>query len=104
MKKTLKLMSPVQLHGAMISEISFREPRGGEFLDLGEPRVITRTKDDSIFLIENDAAIKAYVQSCVEGNDGPVVLQLLSLADMRAAKELVLSFFTDADAANLKTN
>jgi hypothetical protein len=97
--KMLKLNAPIELHGKTISELVFKEPTGAQYLDLGEPWIIARTKDGSSYGAENDGVIKKYVETCVQGDDGPIVLTLLGFADARRAKGIVLSFFSDADQA-----
>jgi len=97
--KKLSLSKPIEIHDEIISELEFKEPTGAIFLDLGEPRILSKSKDDILYLIDNDAVIKDYMHRCVMGEHGQTLLHMLNLKDARAARELVLSFFTDADQA-----
>jgi hypothetical protein len=97
--KTIQLTSPIELHGQIFKELAFKEPTGAQYLDLGEPKTLVKTKDNSLFWSENDFAIARYLEVCAGGEFGPVLVKSLSLADARKAKEIILSFFTDPDRA-----
>lgn len=102
--KTLVLADVRELNSQTVSELQFKEPTGGIYLDLGEPRIWTKTKDGQYFLMENDATIKVYVEQCLVNHEQIPLLRHLSLRDARAARELVMSFFTEGDAEKSATN
>jgi hypothetical protein len=97
--KTIKISRPVEMHGKIINELVLKEPTGGNYLDLGEPHVIARSPDGSVYAVENEAVIKAYLDRCVEHEHGSVVLRLLGLADSKRVKAALLDFFTEANQA-----
>jgi hypothetical protein len=98
-QKTLDLTEPKSIFGRQITRLTFNEPTGGMYIDYGEPGFMARSADGMSYFVDNDQAIKAYMNACLakDGgveNDGPAVLAMLSLRDAVAAKRLVLSFFT----------
>lgn len=102
MSKTekLKLIHPVEIHDVVVEEIVIREPTGRQYLAIGEPRMLARNADGTAYQVEDQTAIRAYIEGCVvEGKDTPGVTQLLSLTDVRRVKDAVLGFFIDADLA-----
>lgn len=95
---TIKLERPVELHGKMVGEIELREPTGAEYIDFGEPRVLAKNKDDTLFWVETSAAIKAYLSACLVSEAGTHILPLLSMADARSIKHALFGFFDYAQA------
>jgi hypothetical protein len=101
--KSMKLLTPVELHGKTYSELSFKEPSADQFLDLGDTHSLIKLEGGENYMqVENPKVLRSYTEASVQGEHGPVLLRLLSLADAKAARELVMSFFTDAAAANMK--
>ena len=97
-KSTLiKLKEPVFLHDQHITELRFREPTGGQYLDIGEPRMLARNVDGTLYWVEDREAIKRYVDACLDHEFGGPIIRLLGLADAKLAKDTVLGFFTTAD-------
>lgn len=94
---TLKLQEPVTLHEKTISEIVLKEPTGAQYLDVGEPRLLARHNDGTLYWVEDQAAIKTYLDLCIVHDHGPAILRLLALTDSRRAKSAFLDFFSDGD-------
>lgn len=90
---TIKLSTPVEIHDRPVTEITLREPTGGQYLDFGEPLILVNSSG-GLFQTEDRAAIGKYLDACVEHDSGVAVLRLLSLHDARAVKEALLGFFT----------
>ncbi len=96
-KQTITLRQPVTLHDKRITELTFREPSGGQYLDIGEPRMLARNVDGTLYWVEDREAIKRYVDACVDHEFGGPIIRILGLADAKLAKDTVLGFFTTAD-------
>ena len=82
-----------------VTEAIVREPTGALYFDHGEPYERQISAAGEPVIIENTAAVRAYVEACVsfpgEG-DPTVILRQLSIPDARAVKAAVLDFFMDA--------
>jgi hypothetical protein len=96
--KEIALTSPITGHGGAITRLTVREPKAADFFDLGEPQVIARNPDGTVYAVENDAAVREYVSRCVVDCD-PLLLRQLCLADAMAVKAAVLDFFLAARQA-----
>lgn len=106
---TIKLREPLVGHGGQVTELIVKEPKGRDFLELGEPHSYARAgKDGLVVHTENDAAVQGYFERCVGTAKGPkdlpladpiLILDQLCLADAIAVKEAILSFFMDARLA-----
>jgi hypothetical protein len=97
--KTITLLDPFDGHGGKVTEVVLREPRGRDFIELGDPFVYARTEDKMIVSAENDVAIKGYIERCIEKPNVLLVMSQLSLVDMMAIKEAILQNFMDARRA-----
>ena len=94
---TVSLSEPVVGHGEPIREVKLREPTAGEFIATGEVLTRAYNADGSSFLVENNAAIAAYLESSiVEPKSADLLLGQASLVDGMRLKEAVLGFFGDA--------
>lgn len=91
----VKLKKPVTAHNELISEVVLREPRAHDFFTLGDPYVVARNDDGSMFPVEDRNIIKDYIDRCVVKPD-PMLLGMIGLADAMAVKEAVLGFFVSA--------
>ena len=102
--RKLLLDKPVHLHPGQpaTTEITIREPTGGEFLDFGEPRIYSRTKDGAFFGVEDKEVIAQYLNVCIVNDGGTHLLRLLSVKDIRAVKVALFLFF-DGEATATKT-
>lgn len=82
-----------------VAEAIVREPTGALYFDHGEPYERQISAAGEPVILENTAAVKAYVEACVSfaGESEPmVILRQLCIADARAVKTAVLDFFMDA--------
>ncbi len=101
-KTTVKLATPVVAHEKVVSEIELREPTGGEYVRLGDPRVLVRSQTGSGYFVEQNDVIAQYVEKCMvapaDAGVAAAVRELLSLEDMMAVKMAILDFFLVATA------
>lgn len=95
----IDLKHPFAGHGGMVNKVTLREPTGRDFVELGEPSVLTRTANGTLVSVENDAAVRGYIERCVVEPDVLLTLAATSLVDMIAIKRAVLNFFLDARLA-----
>jgi hypothetical protein len=98
-EKRVALKSPLSGHGELIREVVLREPRAADLWSIGEPFVWARNADGSMLPIENNDAIRTYIERCCASPD-PLLLGGLSLADAMAVKEAVLGFFVASQATS----
>jgi hypothetical protein len=96
--KEVKLATPIAWLGKKVDAITLREPNGQDFFDLGEPRLAVRMRDGGFYFVEQEGAIKAYLERCIVHEARGALLPLLSLADAQAVKDKLLSFFLAAAA------
>jgi len=96
--KTIQLEKPIQGHHGAITSVTLREPTGREFIQLGEPRSMSKAPDGSIKFAEDFAVVKGYLERCVDvgGAVAQIVLNNGTLRDMLALRDGVLSFFDEA--------
>jgi len=96
--KTIVLEESVVLFDKRLTEITIREPTCAEFISIGEPQIWARSADGGIFVVEQPAAIKQYLDRCLMVENGSAAFSLLSLQDGKAIKGALLGFFTEAEA------
>jgi len=96
--KTITLEEPILWVDKRLTEITIREPTCAEFINIGEPQIWARSADGGIFVVEQPAVIKQYLDYCLMIENGPHAFSLLSLQDGKAIKGALLSFFTEAEA------
>jgi hypothetical protein len=99
--KVIKLSTPVEAFNQTFMEIELREPRAGEYIEFGEPRIYARTQEGSIYAVEDNGVIKKYLSRCIArptAAECPAIESLLSFADIRRVKSELLSFFDGAPA------
>lgn len=101
--KSIKLEKPIVLHGKTTSELELREPPGGLYIKLGDPRLLVFNPSGSGYWIEQLDVIKAYLDALVVHELGADVVTLLSLADAMTLKEALFDFFTSAAERRLAT-
>jgi hypothetical protein len=105
---TLKLETPVTAFGRSYDAITLKEPTGGLYARLGEPRIgVYNDKTNSGYVIEQPAVINQYLDRLVDIGDAAAqtsVLSEMSLVDMKRLKDALFSFFDVAaqKAAELK--
>jgi hypothetical protein len=97
--KFIDLTNPITLHGQVIKRLELREPRGGEYVSIGEPRVLVYNPSGSGYWVEQPGALAQYMEKCIVNSDlGADLIKLLSLDDAIELKEETLGFFVDAAA------
>lgn len=101
---TVKLESPVEWFGKTLSEVTLREPTAGEFVDLGVIYLWGRTADGMEFATEKDSVIKAYLEKCLEVENGTAILNLLTVRDGQKIKAALAGFFTPPAAPEISKN
>ena len=94
--KTLQLMVPIEHHGQTLTHVALREPSGGLYARLGDPRVAVRTKEGG-YWVEQPEVIKAYLDKLIDHQDGAVLLGLMSMPDVMMLKEELFGFFAAAE-------
>ena len=97
-EKRVPLSEPIDAHGKQITEAVVREPTYADLMQFGEPSVVARNPDGTIYAVENDAAIRQYLDRCVVEPD-PSLLRAVPLRDAIAIKAALIGFFTDARAS-----
>lgn len=96
---TIPLRTPVLGHG-VIKEVKMRRPTGEEILTMGFPYSFQPTPDGQRLFIENNEAIKFYVEACiVEPEDKLELLGGISMEDALELRERVMGFFLEAQTA-----
>jgi hypothetical protein len=94
---SVTLSKPVQIFGKTAGSIELKEPNGGQFVKLGEPRILVFNQSGSGYWIENADAIRAYLELLiVHEAGGEAIMLLLGLEDAMAVKEALFGFFTSA--------
>jgi hypothetical protein len=101
--KTIQLKKPIELAGGeIVKEVQIKEPIGALYIEHGDPRMLVKNADQALYWVEDRAAIKGYLEACIlnqAGQPDPFLLRLMSLADIKRVKDVLLSFFTIADEA-----
>lgn len=95
--ETITLQQPLTAHGKTITQIEVREPKASEFFALGDPQIIGRNPDGTIYAVEDEQKTRAYIEKCVDID--PLLLSQLSLADAMNLKQVLFNFFLSARAA-----
>lgn len=94
---TVKLTDPFEHHGAEVTQVELREPSGGLYSQLGDPRIAVRNADGG-YWVEKDDTVKRYLDRCIVHQDGAVILGLMSMVDVMKVKEEMFRFFAVAEA------
>jgi hypothetical protein len=90
---TVRLSSNTEWFGKVLNEITLREPTAGEFIDYGVTHLWGRSPDGTEFTTEKDATIKAYLDKCLQVENGSAILGILGVADGQRIKAALLNFF-----------
>lgn len=98
---SVRLSRPVITHDGKVDTLTLREPKGSDYFALGEPFVIARNQDGTLYTVENVLTIEAYARRCIQSPGTAATLDDLTLADAHAVKAAVLDFFTEARQASL---
>ena len=96
--RTIKLAVPLTWHGEPVTLLTLNEPKGRDYIELGEPRIGVRLADGGYYFVEQTHIIKSYLDRCIDHEGGDLLVTLMSLADARAMKEAMLDFFYPAAA------
>ena len=94
--KTVKLSTPFEHHGATVDSVELREPSGGLYSQLGDPRIAVRDAEGG-YWVEKDDTIKRYLDRCIVHQDGATLLGLMSMVDVMKLKEELFLFFAVAE-------
>ncbi|MCW2276379.1 hypothetical protein GJ654_18805 [Rhodoblastus acidophilus] len=95
---TIQLIGePIKSHSGPVTAVTLREPRYSEYSELGEP-ARWAVKDGVSIRIENDDAIKGYIERCVVAPADSLLLDQAELVDAMRIKEGMLGFFWEARA------
>lgn len=93
---TIELFDPPDWHGAKVERLEIKEPTGGLFAELGEPRIYVRSADGAGYWVEQTSIIARYVDACVKHEGGKDLLRHMSLTDVTQVKDTILGFFIAA--------
>lgn len=102
---TVPLLEPIQGHptetwpDGKIAALVMREPNASEYFAHGEPQILARNPDGTLYTVENDVAVQAYMAACLVEPKDPLLLKQLGLADAIKAKTAMLDFFISAREA-----
>ncbi len=96
---TITLQEPISGHNGPVREVVIRPPLAADYFEFGDPQVAARAPDGSFFVVEDDAALRGYIERCVVSPDALLIRQL-SLVDAIAVKKAVMGFFQSALAAS----
>jgi hypothetical protein len=94
---SVKLSKPVEVFGKRIGAVELKEPTGGLYTKLGEPRTLIFSASGGGYWVENVDTISSYLdQLVVYDTGGLILMSLLNLEDAMAVKAAFLDFFGDA--------
>jgi hypothetical protein len=96
--RAIKLSRPISWHGEMLTTLTLKEPKGSDYVELGEPRLLVR-QGDGFYFVDQPHIVKAYLERCIDHEAGNFLLALMSLRDTQKTKAALLDFFTDATEA-----
>lgn len=99
----IKLTEPIEVFGKRVSEVELKEPNGGLYVRLGDPRTPVFGASGSMYYIENAEVIARYLDALLLGHEhgGEALLAQLSLNDAVAVKMRLLNFFDLAAVASM---
>src|SRR5258708_16187511 len=89
---TIKLREPIVGHQGAITEIVLRPPGLLEYARLGDPVSVVPGPNGEALVVDNDAAIAAYIDACTVEPQDKLLLSQVQLADAIDVKEAVLGF------------
>lgn len=96
MKKIVKLAKPIELFGKRVAEVELREPSGGDYVRIGDPRVAVHSPTGSAYWVEQNEIVEKYFDKCIVHEAGGAIVNMLGLEDAMAVKAEILGFFTEA--------
>jgi hypothetical protein len=94
MSKTIKvdLVEPIEAHGELVRQAVLREPRGADYFALGDPFVIARNPDGTLFEVVNEQVVKGYIERLAEKPNSSV-LATCGAADAIRLRQAIIDFF-----------
>jgi hypothetical protein len=97
-RKSIPLKKPFDDgKGGKVTAIILQEPSAPDFFELGAPQTWVRSRD-GMALIDNDAAIKAYVERMIVEPDPLLAMTQMGVVNAIVVKEAVLDFFRESPA------
>ena len=96
--KTVKLLKPLPwLDNQTLTEVKLKEPTGGQYVKLGDPRILVFNASGSGYWVEQAETIVAYLDACIVSDMGGMpIVNNLSIEDVMGVKAALFDFFTDA--------
>jgi hypothetical protein len=80
--------------GGKVTKIVLQEPAGADYFALGAPQTWVRAKG-GMALVDNDEAIRAYVERLIVEPDPLLAMQNMHVLDAVAVKDAVIGFFQE---------
>lgn len=81
--------------GGRVTKVVLQEPTAPDFFALGAPRTWVKSAG-GMALVDDDAAIKAYVERCIVEPDPLIAMRQMSVLDAMAVKDTLLDFFQES--------
>jgi hypothetical protein len=101
---TVRLREPIVGHQGAVTEIVLRPPNLVEYARIGDPVSVVPDGGGGGIVVDNDAAIAAYVEACTVEPRDKLLLAQVSLADAMDVKDAILGFFAAARLARTSPN
>jgi hypothetical protein len=89
---TIDLVDPREAHGEMLRQAIIREPGGADYFALGDPFVIARNPDGTLFEVVNEQVVRGYIERLAEKPNASV-LMMCGLADAMRIRQAIIDFF-----------
>lgn len=96
MSVTLALKKPIQAGDKEISELTFREPTGGDIMELGQPTLLLPSADGTSVAVEVRAGVIGRYIMKLAAIPLPSV-KALAPSDFARCQGVVMDFLTDGD-------
>jgi hypothetical protein len=94
---SIKLTKSVEIFGKRVGTVELKEPTGGQYVGLGDPRTLVFNASGSGYWVENAESIRKYLDLLIiHDAGGDSIVSVLGLEDAMAVKEALFGFFTDA--------
>lgn len=94
----VSLSKPVVVHKTH-HELEFREPKWGDYADLGEPYVWAQSAENAELSRATPIweTVKTYAERLLVNEDGPPVLDQLNVVDGFKVRDAIMGFFLAGD-------
>ncbi len=93
---TVTLGTPIPGHKGPIDKVVIREPRAGDYFELGEPVIYTQSREGRLIGAEHTETVKAYLDRLIVEPKDQLVLGQMDLADSMKVKAAMMDFFINA--------